>query len=181
MDLQKMPNYHILPGLPGVGPWPLPFSATGQGMHREGLVVEFFPKSNESWIGNFQPGVTTLNTVVVAQDERTAFLIVGGQAYVVCIETRQLLAHHDNDIEFFHHCPDDGQVITGSNCDFTAYRSVDRLWRTRRISWDGFRNIEIESGCLRGEAWCFDDTWHVFSVALDSGKTSGGSYHELED
>lgn len=176
----RSPHHRVLPGLPGQGPQPLQFSATGQGMHREGFVVEFSPDLETSWVGNFQPGATSLNTVIEAYEENFAFVVAGGQAYVVSVQTGLLFAQYDNDIEFLQYFPVDGKVVVGSNCDFTAYRGPNRLWRTRRISWDGIRNIEIEGTCLRGEAWSFDNSWYPFSVALDSGEAHGGSYHESE-
>ena len=50
--------FEILTGLPGTGPWPEQFSATGLGTHSEGFVVRFVPDHGEAWIGNFLPGLT---------------------------------------------------------------------------------------------------------------------------
>lgn len=67
MDVVKTPR--ILPGLPGVGSLPLQFSATGQGMHREGLVVEFGDdEEGGRWVGNFQPGCTRLSAVFTDEE-----------------------------------------------------------------------------------------------------------------
>ena len=45
-------TWDILDGLPTSGPSAVPFSSTGQGEHREGLVVRFSLPS-ETWVGNF--------------------------------------------------------------------------------------------------------------------------------
>jgi hypothetical protein len=44
------------------------------------------------------------------------------------------------------------------------------MWHTRRLSWDGLDE-------LRGLAWSpIDDKWCPFTVELNSGKSTGGSY-----
>jgi len=54
------------------------------------------------------------------------------------------------------------------------------IWHSRRISWDGFRDLILLDGELKGAAWMFDDIWHPFTVSLASGVVEGGSYCEAQ-
>lgn len=51
------------------------------------------------------------------------------------------------------------------------------MWHTRRLSWDGFDQMQIVQGELTGLAWSpVDSGWHPFRVDLITGKSVGGSY-----
>ncbi len=147
-------------------------------MFREGYVVEFRPPDASAWVGNFQPGGTQFYRVIEDLDAQAVLVVAGGQGYVVNEHTGQLLAEYDSDISFMEKHNKSGILIVGGNTNFTAYRDHIVFWRTRRISWDGFRNLRIAEDEIQGEAWCFDDTWHPFSVSLSTGHSTGGSYYE---
>lgn len=56
------------------------------------------------------------------------------------------------------------------------------LWRTRRISWDGFMAIEVGANRMTGLAWSpVDDEWVPFSVHLATGQVEGGSCFSFID
>jgi len=74
-----MSTFEELAGLPGSGPWPEQFSATGRGTHREGFVVKFVPARGASWIGNFQPGLTSLHGVYRHPNRHHLLVVSGGQ------------------------------------------------------------------------------------------------------
>jgi hypothetical protein len=78
-----MAEFRELPGLPAYGPMPLQFSSTGQGMHREGFVIEFLPETEERWVGNFQPGLTGYRAAVAHPNGKSVVVISGSEAYVV--------------------------------------------------------------------------------------------------
>ena len=81
--MSALVSLQVLAGLPGTGPRPLQFSASGVGLQREGYVVEFTTSPTESWIGNFQPGLTSLYVVLEEPSTSEVTVIAGGQAYVV--------------------------------------------------------------------------------------------------
>ena len=138
--------------------------------------MEFNPPDAAAWVGNFQPGSTSLYRIIEEPGNETVLVIAGGQGYAVNERSGALLAKYDSDIEFVERCAP--TTVAGDNLGFTSYLDGRLLWRTRRISWDGFRNLRVEGGSIFGEAWCFDDTWHSFSVDLLTGQASGGSYIE---
>jgi len=55
-------RFEILPGLPSSGPPALYF--TERGKFSEGVVVRFYPKRSEPWVGNFFGGLTEYNAVL---------------------------------------------------------------------------------------------------------------------
>lgn len=167
-----------LPGLPGEGERPRQYSATGQGMHREGYVVEFTPSNSQPWVGNFQPGGTRLTDLIEFPQNGSVLVVANGQGYLVDAHFGTLLAQCESDIDFVLLSPPEELVIVGTTTDFSAYQGAERVWRSRRISWDGFRSLAVVGGALTGEAWCFDDSWHPFSIDVANGKVTGGSYYE---
>jgi hypothetical protein len=48
-------------------------------------------------------------------------------------------------------------------------------WRTRRLSWDGLRNLVVIKDFVHGEGWSPDGIWHKFEVSLDTGEAVGGA------
>ena len=168
--------FEILAGLPGDGPLPLAFSATGQGRHREGFVVRFMPPDVAPWVGNFQPGLTGFN-FVVGQDNGAAHLVIsGGQGYLVDTNSGGLLSEFGGYIEWAQVLDDDETVLTCNGISFSLLKVAKVVWQTRRLSWDGVRAIRLTSDRLIGEGWCFDETWHPFEVNLANGDAVGGGY-----
>lgn len=92
-----MEQFRILPGLPSTGPLPDQFSATGQGKHREGFVVEFLPAGEHAWTGNFQPGVTGYCTVI--PQGKNLIVVARGQAYLIDPQNRELIAEFGGSID----------------------------------------------------------------------------------
>ena len=73
----------------------------------------------------------------------------------------------------------DGFVINHTDCEFFRLRSEGVIWRTRRISIDGFQDLEISNTHLRGLADAIG-AWVPFEVDLDSGRSQGGLRDEPE-
>ena len=167
-----------LPGLPGEGERPRQYSATGHGMHREGYVVEFTPNQGQPWVGNFQPGGTCLTDIIEFPHNNSVLVVANGQGYLVDSQSGTLLTHYESHVDFLFLSPAADLVVTSTTTDFSAYRHTAKVWSTRRVSWDGFRHLAVHEHEMTGEAWCFDDSWHSFSVDLANGNVIGGSYYE---
>jgi hypothetical protein len=151
-------------------------SATGQGTHREGFVVEF-KDVNGAWDGNFQRGVTGFDVALEHPDGRSVIVIAGGQGYVVDRPVQRVTS-------MFGRASVTGVVYNGGDLlvfstftEFEAYGPAGHAWRTRRLSWDGFRSLQIDGDTLSGEGWTFaGDKWIEFSVQLATGEPVGGAY-----
>ena len=174
-------QWEILDGLPVYGPMAEPFSATGQGTHREGLVVRFSPPGG-SWVGNFQRGLSSLDHVFDHPNGRHVVVVAGGTAYVVDAPSHHLVEHFGGQIVQIIPLSDSGPVLLGNGLWFTALDANGIAWRTRRISWDGFRRLSLVGTTLRGEAYApfGEGTWHAFELDTSTGAFTGGAYRGPE-
>ena len=123
----------VLAGLPGEGRPPRQFSVTGTGTFREGFVVEFNPPDDDSWVGNFQPGISSLYRVLEEPAEEAILVVAGGQGYVVNERTGALIFEYGGDIDFVERPAGIGMTILGDLVGFSAYRDGGLVWTSRRI------------------------------------------------
>jgi len=165
----------MLPGLPPYGPFPEQFSSTGRGQHREGLVVEFLPEGADNWVGNFQRGLTAYDRVLNVPRSNRIIVVAGGQAYELDPVTRTCERTFGAQIMQAWSIED---VLVFSNGLWMEAMGCSGLkWRSRRISWDGFRSLRLEGGKISGESWSpGDDEWKPFSLSIATGEVEGGSY-----
>jgi hypothetical protein len=180
-----MPRYEILPGLPGLGPLPLPFGAGGSiggwSGHGEGFVVRFDPQEGRPWVGNFQPGNGSVGWEGVLEhpNGKDVIVVARGQGYVVDPEAQQLVSIISGYIEHVIRLPELGAVAIFDGLGIEAINYDGRWWRTQRISWDEIRNIKVEGTILRGEASTPDgQEWAPFTVDLMTGECKDGIYEE---
>lgn len=172
-------RWEVLDGLPAYGPMAVPFSATGQGTHREGLVVRLLPPTG-SWVGNFQRGHSSLDEVFGHPDGQHVVVVAGGTAYVVDAESHRLVATFGAQIEQILLVPAGGFVLLGNGLWFEALGPTGTAWRSRRISWDGMRNVSLAGTVVHGEAYApegLNGTWYPFELDAMTGAVSGGSYN----
>ena len=174
--MKMIVTFEIRAGLSGTGPPPVNFSATGAGIHSEGLVVCFHPGTSCEWVGNFQRGSTICDAVVHHPDGKNTLVVAGGQAYVVDAHSREAVSFEGVIAQIFSLKHPDRIIIDSQGLALVALCHSGLLWHTRRISWDGIRNIRIEGNSLQGEASGVDDRWHQFEVNLITGVSTGGSY-----
>jgi len=172
-----MVEFRELPALPAYGPLPLQFSSTGQGMHREGFVVEFLPETKESWVANFQPGLSGYSSAMSHPNGRHVLVISGGQAYVVDPCARKVEAMFGGAIDFVVSIQEIGALVLGNGLWFEIVRANGCRAATRRISWDGMTQLKVSGSCLRGEAYDpLSESSVSFEVNLLDATHTGGSY-----
>jgi hypothetical protein len=171
---------NVLPGLPPYGETPKRFSSTGLGTQSEGLVVEFRSNEGPTWVGNFARGIAAFDWVGVHPNDHDALVVAGGQGYVVDPEARTLISTFGGAIvASIQYLPKRSVVFNHQGLFFEAVGASGHLWKSRRISWDGMRSIEIHEAILSGESWnALDDSWQEFRLDLNIGAVTGGSYPE---
>jgi hypothetical protein len=147
------------------------------GTHSEGFVVRFLPNAEASWVGNFQPGLTDMHDVMPHPDDKRLIVIAGGEAYVIDESDPTTWTHFGGSINFAEAIPDLDAVLFGNGLWFELLGSESTIWQTRRISWDGMRDLRLQGLTLTGRSWCYDDTWSDFTVDLVEGTVVGGSYN----
>jgi hypothetical protein len=167
----KPPKFEVLPGLPGTGPLPEQFTATGRGTHSEGFVIRFYPDTSDSWVGNFQSGDCGCNRVFAHPDDRTVVVIAGGQAYQVDPATRTCLKNFGGTIVEILESSSRGVVVIASLTNLWLLDANGERWVSGRISVDGIRQLRIEGESVAGEAYdpTFD-RWYPFVVSLETGR-----------
>jgi hypothetical protein len=172
-------RFEILPGLPPYGPMAISFSIHGAREHREGLVVRFYPKESEPWVGNFLGGMTACTMVLDHPNETDVIVVAQGEACVVDPENRAVRDRIAWDIEEVIPLSSLGSVIFRGLTSFTAIKADNSGWRSPRISWDGLRNIEVRENELLGEAYTpIGDIWVPFKLDLLTGYCPDGTYEK---
>jgi hypothetical protein len=172
-------DVNVLAGLPPYGEVATNFSKTGQVLHSEGLVVSFRVDESSHWIGNFALGLSKFDFVQLHPNHADAIVIAGGQGYLIDPVTKKLQGTTGGAIvDAFLHPATSAIVLNHQNIWFESIGPSGRLWLSRRISWDGFRLIEVSGNALAGEGCRYDGTWHPFQLDLVSGNVEGGSYQE---
>jgi len=173
-------NTRTLPGLPAYGPPPQPFPASGQGAHREGLVVEFDDGNGNTWVGNFQRWLTSYDAIFYTFGKDRPIIISGGKGYVVDIFSRTAIQEIDggSGIHWCLELPERGWLVVADDTDFEAYDCKGLVWRSGRVSWDGMRNLTHRDGKIFGEAYTpMGDFYIPFELDLNTGIFTGGSYN----
>lgn len=171
-----MASFDVLPGLPPYGNWPEWFPATVRG--HEGFVVRFTPDDGPEWVGNFAGGLSSLDHVCDHPNGRDVVVIASGNAFVIAPGARSLVESFGGQIEVVLPVTELGLLVFGNGLWFEAFGPSGRCWVTRRLSWDGMRELRREGLRLSGEAWypMAGGCWVPFEVDLVSGGCSGGSY-----
>jgi hypothetical protein len=103
-------------------------------------------------------------------------VIAGGQAYVVDPTSRKGEDVFGAAIVCAYPIDDRRLVILDhQGIRFEAIGVDGRVWTTPQLSWDGFKNVSVDSNWIRF-AWRFDDTWRAFEVDVVTGMSSGGAF-----
>ena len=170
-----MASFEVLLGLPPYGPMAKPFPASGHGSHSQGFVVQFGGGEAGTWIGNFQPGLSKYSGAYEHPNGKHVVVVSGGQIYVVDPET-QSAEEIGGMVTSVTRIREKNVLLLDETLYLSFITSSGVKWRTKRLSWDGIRNLSVAGDFVLGEGWRYDDTWHNFMVSLDTGSFNGGAY-----
>jgi hypothetical protein len=172
-------RFEVLPGLPPYGPMAISFTIHGAREHREGLVVRFHPRRSQPWVGNFLGGDTPYTVVLDHPNETDVIVVAQGETWIVYPDNPAVRNRIAWDTAEVIPLPSLGSVIFQGLTDFTAIKADNSGWRSPRISWDGFRNIEVREAELLGEAYTpIGDVWVPFKLDLLTGHCPDGIYEK---
>jgi hypothetical protein len=171
-----MPVAEIIEGLPPYGPPATAFPPNDFAAYREGLVVRIADAGHE-WVGNFQPGLSRFSAVEVLPNGKHVLVVSGGAGYIVDPATRSLMRELGGAIiGLLRYESANLLVVNHQGIAFEAIGSSGTVWKTARISWDGFRNVRVAADEIVGEAWRpFGQEWVPFSVNILNGQVEGGA------
>ena len=168
-------RFKILPGLPAYGPPALSFDERGK--FSEGLVVRFYPKRSEPWVGNFLGGLTKYSAVLDHPNGTDVVVVAGGDASVIDPENRQIRQRLAGHVDQTISVPSLAMMVFPNMTDFVAIAANNAGWRSERISWDGFRNLKNSGNDLLGEAYTpIEDAWVPFKLDLLTGRCADAVY-----
>ena len=178
-----MAEFSVLPGLPPYGELPRPFPPEWGRFGREGVVVRFERPDGHAWTGNFAPGLGGVSGAYSHPDGRRVVVFANGDLWVVApdAETADRVAG-EVDAVWPVRQPD-GFVVLLQGLAFARLASDGIVWHTRRLSWDGFDDLQLDATRLTGLAWNpVTDRWDPFEVNLATGASTGGSFdsHDSE-
>jgi hypothetical protein len=155
------------------------FTKNGAREHREGLVVRFYPRKSEPWVGNFMGGLTAFNIVLEHPNKIYIIVVAWGEAHIVDPERRIVVDRVSMEVSRVISLPSLGSVIFQGLTDFVAIRADNSGWISPRISWDGFRNVDVHETELFGEAYSWiGDIWAPFKLDLLTGHCTDGIYEK---
>jgi len=175
-----MARFRILPKLPGIESQAIAIPE-GKAKYSDGLVVQFFPKSRPSWTANFTPGLLVGRPDVAFEchDGNHVLVISGGDAWLIDPENPHKSVQIDNWTTEIIDVPEHKMFILGTPVSFAGLGANGVLWKSQRISWDGFRKLSIAGGYLTGESYTPMDRakpWVGFRLDITNGHHEGGAY-----
>jgi hypothetical protein len=173
--------FQLLPGFPQGRPLPTPFPSDWGRLSREGLVVESAASDGSTWVGNFQPGPGGIDHVRTHPNGRDVLVTSSGRLWAVNPESQLAVTLAPAIADAWLLADPDRVLFNDQNLAFVCIGSGGVLWRTKRISWDGFKSLHIGPDAVSCEAWsAIDNRWLPFSVNLGDGAVVGGSYEGPE-
>ena len=177
-----MAEFRILRGLPASGPKAIAVPSGWGHDAREGLIVEFELSPDTSWVGNFCPGLGGLDDVRRHPNGHSILVTSQGRMFEVDPVARTAVQVAEPIFAVWTVIGANDLILSRQDIALLRIGAEGVVWHTRRVSWDGFRHIRIESLTLSGEAWSpMDNCWHHFSVDLRTGRAEGGSYTGPEE
>ena len=170
-------SFRVLQGLPAYGDTAQTFPAAFGRLGSQGFVVEFAPSDAATWVGNFRPGLSLFSGAYSHPDGKHVFVVAGGSGYVVDPLTRHMDLEVGGAIVGVWELMNPRSLLLNHQGLFLErIGPLGRLWCTRRLSWDGFRDLKVGTDSVTGLGWGLGDAWLPFTVDLRTGHSDGGAY-----
>lgn len=140
-----------------------------------------FESQRGPWVANFQRGLAGLDLVSPHPNGHNVVVIASGDLWVVDQETQSAALLQRTVDRLLEVREPSGWILSLQGLALARLGPKGILWRTRRLSWDGFDRLAIEGGEVTGLAWApTNNQWHPFRVNLATGASAGGSFSDLD-
>ena len=132
--------------------------------------VKFIDDTYEEWCGIFGHGFYVNSNDAIVNDNGQAFIISGGQGYIVDVNSRNPLYKTDNDyLTSVVYIPESEFFISCSFTNLFAYSPQGLMWESDRISVDGIKFLEFDNKMVKGQVWNTQD-WVDFTLVVNGWK-----------
>ena len=176
--MQEIKRYEILDGLPRYGPMYFPVTENGKPFYSEGFAVRFYKSDGTDWVANFKPGFTGLNKIMETADWDKLLVFAGGTCYLMNPDEIKPLKCFG--ISFYNIIESaERTLILQDYTDFTIVEFSGLVWRSERISWDGFKDVTLNGDLVTGLSFDATDSnneWKPFAFNIKTKEITGGSY-----
>jgi hypothetical protein len=174
-------SFELLAGLPPYGDPAIPFPPEWGRLGREGTVVRLRTNSGQTWSANLQRGIEGITDAFAHPDGRRVVVLSRGDLWLLDPDARSAESVGVAIEAVWVVSAPSGFVFSRQGLAFLRLAAEGILWHTRRLSWDGFDDVELTSRHIRGKAWnAIDDLWNDFEVDLATGRSTGGGF-DLDD
>jgi hypothetical protein len=178
-----MKIFEILRGLPGSSLYPIQFSLNEKKTYSEGFVVEFYPSNNETWVGNFQLGLSHYSNVVnYPGREGLIVVIAGGDVYVIDVNKKQAVDAFNAAITSIFLVLEKNLIIFIEHSGLIAFGTKGVVWRYEINNCDGIRALSYSNNLLSGESCQVpEDIWNKFQIDINIGRVIIGNMRTVSE
>lgn len=140
------------------------------------LFVEIWTRNGTHWIGEFKAGLGGISGIFATPNEDTICVISRGEAYLVdTLRPERYSLLPVIPVKLIGRVPGRDLLFLVDYIELCAVSKDGLVWRTRRVSWDGIKILEVTDRQIRGEGWdAPTDTWIPFTVDVETGHVGGG-------
>lgn len=172
-------RYEVLDGLPTYGHMYVPISEDGLPFYSEGYVVRFYNTDGTSWVANFSTGWADLTGIYDFPEFKRTIVLAFGKCYIMADDEQTPCKAFGVDFTNVYQ-PSNSILIMPGCVDMTMIDvSTDEVWRSERISWDGFENLNFSGDQVTGlafDATDEEDAWKPFSFNYKTNEIIGGTF-----
>ena len=138
--------------------------------------MELRPKTAQPWTANFRGGRGHYTGVHPVPDREEVAVFASGFLYLVNVNTGELSGTIDGDFNYVWEVQNPfGFIVDQQGLAFYRFSlGGGVVWHTRRLSWDGFRDVILTGDRICGLASYLDDDWAPFEVDAVTGSSTGG-------
>jgi hypothetical protein len=146
---------------------------------RDGILVEVRPEHGQPWLGTFAFGQIApkgVSGIFTTPDPQRLCVVSKGEGYFVSATTPTAWeAIRATPIIHVRSIGAQGIIVFASFTELVAYGSAGMKWRTKRLTWDNLKIVEVTDAFIKGEFWDIrSEATANFVVDLATGTHQGG-------